>query len=124
MPPFDPPPLEEIKRLLARARVIQSPCDLDLLAFLYRHPRTLLTSEQLAIFVGYTLKDIAKALEVFIEAGLLARTAQQSAHAARLFFLLLAGPERRDVRTLVEVASRRKGRHAIIRALESPRAPR
>ena len=69
----------EIRRLLAQAVVIQSACDLDLLVFLHRHPRTLLTSEQLAGFVGYPLKDIAKALDTFLEAGLLERTAQQSA---------------------------------------------
>jgi hypothetical protein len=122
-PPLDPPLEKEIKGLLARARVIQSACDLDLLKFLHRHPRALLTSEQLAGFVGYALKDIARSLEGFIEAGLLARTAQQSAHAARLFLLLLEGPDLRDVRRIVEIALRREGRHAILRALETPRSP-
>src|SRR5690242_17507918 len=73
----------EIRRLLEQAGMIQSPCDLDLLVYLHRHPRTLLTSEQLAGFVGYSLKDIAKALDTFLEAGLLERTAQKSTHAAR-----------------------------------------
>lgn len=123
MPQLDLPSSQELKRLLARARMIQSPCDLDVLTFLYRHPRTLLTSEQLAGFVGYTLKDVARAVEIFIDADLLARTAQHSAHPARLFSLLLAGPDRREVRTLVEVASTRAGRQAILRALETPRLP-
>jgi DNA-binding MarR family transcriptional regulator len=50
--------------------------------FLHRHPRTLLTSEQLAGFLGYNLKEIARALDSFIEAGLLERTAQQSLREA------------------------------------------
>ncbi|HZU89643.1 MAG TPA: hypothetical protein VE993_10350, partial [Stellaceae bacterium] len=49
---------EEIARLLARAPIIRNACDLDLMVFLHRHPRTLLTSEQLAGFVGYSLNDI------------------------------------------------------------------
>ena len=117
MPPLDPPPLEEMKRLLARARVIQSPCHLDLLAFLYRHPRTLLTSENLAGFVGYPLKDIATSLETFIEAGLLGRTAPQSGHAARLFLLLLDGPQGGGVKALLELASTRPGRQGILEVL-------
>ena len=108
----------EIRRLLAQAVVIQSACDLDLLVFLHRHPRTLLTSEQLAGFVGYPLKDIAKALDTFLEAGLLERTAQQSAHAARMFLLLLGGPQGGGVKALLELASTRQGRQGILAALD------
>lgn len=115
--PFSRPNAEEAKRLLARVAVIQNACHLDLLVFLYRHPRTLLTSEQLAGFVGYTLKDIAKALDVFIEAGLLERTAQQSMHAARMFLLLLEGPQGGGVKTLLEMASTRQGRQGILQVL-------
>jgi hypothetical protein len=59
----------DIKGLLAHVPVIESACDLDLLVFLFRHPRALLTTEQLASFVGYNLKQIAKALDTFIDAG-------------------------------------------------------
>jgi hypothetical protein len=52
----------EVKRLLARVPLIEDACHLDLLLFLYRHPRALLTSAQLAGFVGYNPKDITKAL--------------------------------------------------------------
>lgn len=104
--------------MLAQAVVIQSACDLDLLVFLHRHPRTLLTSEQLAGFVGYPLKDIAKALDTFLEAGLLERTAQQSAHAARMFLLLLGGPQGGGVKALLELASTRQGRQGILAALD------
>jgi hypothetical protein len=59
-----------VKRLLARTPFIRGACDLDLIGFLHRHPRRLLTTEQLAGFVGYNLKEIAKSLDGFIEAGL------------------------------------------------------
>lgn len=113
-----PPHSSETRRLLAQAAVVQSACDLDLLVFLRRHPRTLLTSEQLAEFVGYPLKNIAQAIDTFLEAGLLARTAQQSAHAARMFLLLLDGPQGGGVKTLLESASTRQGRQAILEALD------
>lgn len=116
--PFNGPPQpEETKRLLARAPVIRNACDLDLLVFLRRHPRTLLTSEQLAGFVGYSIKEIAKALDTFIDAGLLERTAQQSTHAARMFLLRLDGPQGGGVRALLELASTRPGRQGILEAL-------
>jgi hypothetical protein len=108
----------EIRRLLEQAGMIQSPCDLDLLVYLHRHPRTLLTSEQLAGFVGYSLKDIAKALDTFLEAGLLERTAQKSTHAARMFLLLLDGPQGGGVKRLLELASTRQGRQKILEAID------
>lgn len=108
---------EEIQRLLARTPVIQNTCDLDLLVFLHRHPRALLTSDQLAGFVGYNLKDIARALEAFIEAGLLARTSQQSLHAARLFLVLLDGPQGPNLSALLELASTRVGRQRVFDVL-------
>lgn len=118
--PFDNHPQpQDPKHLLARTPVIQSACELDLLAFLHRHPRALLTSEQLAGFVGYSIKDIAKALDAFIEAGLLGRTAQQSMHAARLFLLTLDSPHGTAARALVELAGTREGRQAILEALSS-----
>ena len=108
---------EETKRLLARASVIQSASDLDLLIFLHRHPRSILTTEQLAGLVGYDLKDIAKTLESFIEAGMLRRMAQQSPHAARMFLLLLDCPQGRGLTTLLDLASTREGRQRILEAL-------
>jgi hypothetical protein len=108
---------EELKRLLARVRIIQSICDMDLLTFLYRHPRAILTSEQLTEFVGYPLKDIAKTLETFIDARVLERTAQHSGHAARMYLLLLDGPLGGGLRTLLQMASTPQGRQGIVEAL-------
>ncbi len=112
---------EEIKLLLARISVIRNGCDLDLLLFLYRHPRTLLTNEQIAAFVGYEMKQIAQSLEIFIEAGLLART-QNPTHAARMYLLELNGPAGRDYKKLLESASTRPGRRSILEALRPGRS--
>ena len=117
---MDTPQSTETKRLLARVGVVQNPCSLDLLVFLHRHPRTLLTSEHLAEFVGYPLKEIAKALDTFIESGLLGRTVQHSGHAARMFQLLLQSPHGGDVKRLLDQASTRPGRQAILEALNGP----
>ena len=119
---MDAPPLTETKRLLVRVGVIQNPCSLDLLVFLHRHPRTLLTSEHLADFVGYPLKEIAKALEIFLDAGCLARTVQHSGHAARLFQLLLESSLGGDLRRVLDRASTRPGRQALLEALNETTA--
>lgn len=120
MPFNDRTQLELAKRLLARTPFIRNACDLDLIVFLQRHPRTLLTSEQLAGFLGYNLKDIAKALESLIDVGLVERTAQQSLHAARMFTLLLDGPHGGGIRPLLDLAFTREGREAILQALKEP----
>lgn len=115
--------LELARRLLARTPTIRNACDLDLIVFLHRHPRMLLSTEQLAGFVGYNLKDIAKGLDSFIESGLLERTAPQSMHAARMFVLLLDGPHGGGMRALLDLASTRGGRAGILEALNT-RTPR
>src|ERR1051326_1818722 len=103
---------DDVRRLLARAPVIRSAAELDLLVFLYRHPRTLLTNEQLAGFAGYDMKQIAQAIEKFIAAGLLERT-QNSMHAARMYLLLLEGPQTGGLKTLLDMACTRQGRRDI-----------
>lgn len=108
--------LVETKRLLARAPVIRGACELDLLAFLHRHPRSLLTNEQLAAFVGYDMKQIAGVIEAFVIAGLLART-QNPMHAAHLFHLVLQGPHGGGIREILELASTRQGRRNLLEVL-------
>lgn len=103
-------------RLLAQTRVVRHPCDLDLLMFLHRHPRALLTSEQLAAFVGYDIKEVAKSLDAFIDAGLLERM-QNRMHAARMYVLVLEGPHGEGLMALLKLASSRQGRQEILRTL-------
>lgn len=122
---------EEARRLLDRIRVLKHACDLDLLVFFARHPRSLLASESLASFLGYDLKDIAESLDVLMGAGLLKR-AQTPAHAARLYVFALngahLGPDGGWIPALLEMASTRQGRLALRESLgrrsrESPSAP-
>ncbi len=108
--------LEEIRRLLAGTPVIKAACDLDLLVFLHRHPRTLLTNEQLAAFVGYEMKQVAKAIDAFIDAGFLERT-QNPNHAARMYLLVLNGPQGGGLKRFLQLASTRQGRREILELL-------
>lgn len=112
---------DEITRLLARAAVIRSACELDLLVFLHRHPRSLLTNEQLAAFVGYDTKQVAQSIDGFIEAGLLERT-QNPKHAARMYLLVLDGPQGGGLRSILEIATTRQGRQTILEHLNSRRS--
>jgi hypothetical protein len=111
----------EITLLLARTPVLAGACELDLLMFLYRHPRTLLANEQLAVFVGYDMTQIAKAIETFIEAGLVEKT-QNSMHAARMYLLLLEAPHMGGLRALLDLASTQKGRRQILQILVPKRS--
>ena len=112
-----------IERLLARVPVIARHCELDLLVFLYRHPRTLVTNEQLAAFVGYDKKQIAESIEAFIGAGLLERT-QNAMHAARMYLLVLEGPQSGGLKELLELALTRQGRRDILQHLDPGRSNR
>jgi DNA-binding MarR family transcriptional regulator len=86
--------------------------------FLHRHPRTLVTSEQLAAFVGYDIQRIAISLETLIEADLLERT-QNPMHAARMYVLVLDGPQNGGILKLLKLASTRNGRQSILQALDT-----
>lgn len=109
---------ENLRRLLAGMRVIGSACDLDLLVFLYRHPRSMLTNEQLASLVGYEMKQVAASIEALVEAGLLHRT-QHPLHAARMYLLIIDGPRGKALRSLLQIASTRQGRLSIVALLDS-----
>ena len=98
-----------VAHLLAQASVIRNSCDLDLLVFLHRHPRSFLTSEQLATFLGYPLNRVAESLDSFISAALLERT-QNPLHAARLYLLQVDGPRDEGLRTLLQLGATRPGR--------------
>ena len=111
---------EEIKRLLARTSVIRNSCDLDLLVFLHRHPRTLLTNEQIAAFVGHDMKLVAEALDAFIAAGFVERL-HNPMHAARTNLLVVHGPQDKGLKELLELASTRQGRQLMLESLNSNR---
>ena len=109
---------EEIGRLLAQASVIRNGCDLDLLVFFYRHPRTLLTSEQIAAFVGRDMKLVAEALDALIAAGFVERL-HNPTHAARLYLLAVHDPGDKGLKRLLDLATTREGRQEILTILNS-----
>jgi hypothetical protein len=104
--------LDDARRLLDRVSVLRHPCDIDLLVFFARHPRSLLTSEHLASLLGYELKQIADSLEILLEAGFLTRT-QNPTHAARLYVFDVTGASGDWLPGLLELASTREGRQAL-----------
>jgi hypothetical protein len=115
------PQAEEARRLLAHSPLIHGACELDLLVFLHRHPRSMLTTEKLAAFVGHDLQQVGKSLDAFIAAGLVERT-QNPLHAARMYLLVLDGPHGGGLKALLELASTRPGRREILEALNAGRS--
>jgi hypothetical protein len=106
----------DARDLLERIGALRHRCDVDLLVFFARHPRSLLTSESVAAFLGYDLTRIAESLEVLLSAGLLKRTLTP-AHAARMYVFVEDGPHEEATHRLVELSSTREGRLAMREAL-------
>ena len=104
------------RTLLKRLPALQRPCDLDLLVFFARHPRTLISREQLARLLGYQLEEIARSLGVLLAAGFLTRT-ETVAQLARMYVFTTGGTDSGSLPAVVELASTRDGRLALRRAL-------
>jgi DNA-binding MarR family transcriptional regulator len=109
----------EFRELVAHAGLLREACDLDLLVFFWRHPRALLTSEQLAAYIGYDSGAVARSIEGLIAAGLLSRSQDPTPHAGRLYVLKRNGTHGRWLTSLLETASTREGRQSLLRALKS-----
>jgi len=107
----------ELRSLLDRIGAVRRPCDLDLLVFFYRHPRALLTAEQLVAYLGREREEVAKSLDALIEAGLVRRS-QNRSQTARLYVLELDALPGGLVTSFLEIAASRQGRHELIRLLE------
>ena len=104
------------RALLKRLPALQRPCDLDLLVFFAKHPRTLMSSEELARLLGYQLEEIARSLDVLLAAGFLTRT-PTVARLARMYVFTTGGTDGGSLPAVVELASTRDGRLALRRAL-------
>jgi hypothetical protein len=107
---------EPARRLLDRIGILRNPCDLDLLLFFVRHPRSLLTSDQIAAYIGYDVNRIGDSLDRLLDAKLLTRSPNPT-HAARLYVFSVGGPNGGWLPTLVELVSTREGRLAMREAL-------
>jgi hypothetical protein len=103
----------DARRLLSQLEVLRRPSDLDLLVFFARHPRSLLSSEQIAAFVGHDVKEVAASLELLLEAGFLTRT-QNPRHVARMYHLAVPPPGGGWLPALTGFATTREGRLALI----------
>lgn len=102
--------------MLDRIRAVRHACDLDLLLFFYRHPRTLLTGERLVSYLGHDREQVAKSLDGLIEAGLLTRS-QNPSHTARLYTLELDALPGGLLSSFLKLAATRQGRQEAMRLL-------
>ena len=111
---------DRARLLLDRIGVLRHPCDLDLLVFFARHPRSLMASEQLAALLGYGHQQIAESLDVLLRADLVTRT-QKAARPARMYVLASSANDE-WLPPFLEFAATRLGHLAMRRALaRSPR---
>jgi hypothetical protein len=95
-------------------------CDLDLLLFFARHPRVVLTSEQLAAYVGYDLVEVARALDRLLGAGRLKRALNHGA-PGRMYVLEVDHAEE-WLESLRRVCATPEGRNAVKAVLRERRS--
>ena len=96
---------------LVEAAGLRDACDLDLLLFFSRHPRVVLSSEQIAAYVGYEIAQVARALDRLLETGLLRRTLTQGA-SGRMYVLEVDSAEEWFA-SLRRVCATPEGRNAL-----------
>jgi hypothetical protein len=107
---------KRVRDLLDRLLCLKSACDLDLLLFFHRHPRAVLTSERLALYVGHELSEVAKSLETLIAAQLLTRVPRPT-RGARMYLLTSGGPLGGWLDALLRLALTRGGRLMVLAVL-------
>lgn len=114
--------MDDTRTLLNLLPVLQHPCDLDLIVFFATHPRSLLSTEQLARLLGYDVCAIARSLNVLLAAGLLAG-AHQPTRPARMYVLSTDAMTDGPLPVIVALAATREGRLTLRRVLtDSPAA--
>jgi hypothetical protein len=112
---------DDARALLDDVPALERPCDLDLLLFFARHPRTLISTEQLVRLLGYPLSEIGRSRDVLLAAGFLTRT-QNTTQRPPLYEFVPDGADGRSLSAVVELASTRNGRLTLRRALAVARA--
>ena len=115
-------PTDPLAMRLVEAAGLRGACDLDLLLFFSRHPRVVLSSEQLAAYVGYDLVEVARALDLLLGAGLLKRTLNHGT-PGRMYVLEVDHAEK-WLDLLRRVCATPDGRNALKALLEQRRPPR
>lgn len=110
--------MDSARRLLDQIDdLLRHPCDLDLLIFFARHPRTLMGGEQLAILLGYEFKQITVSLDILERAGLLTVSENPTFSALRMYEFIAGDQHAGWLPDLIQLASTREGRLALIRPL-------
>jgi hypothetical protein len=112
-----------IDKILDRLPMIQDACDLDLVRFFAGHPRCLITSEDLAAYVGYDIQQIARSLDTLIAAGVLSRS-QNRTQAVRMYVFNRSAPSGGWLPSLLQLVASREGRAAVLAALKTRSAER
>jgi len=107
---------------LIAAADLRDACHLDLLLFFSRHPRVVLSSEQLAAYVGYDLVEVARALDLLLGAGLLTRALNHGAPGR--MYILESGRAEKWLEPLQRVCATPEGRHAVRALLRERRSTR
>lgn len=113
---------QDLRSLLDRIRGIRHACDVDLLLFFYRHPRALLTGEQLVDFLGYEREQVVKSLEMLIEAGFVTRS-QNPSRTARLYVLELDALPGGLLSRFLSIVATREGRQEVMSLVNSAPDP-
>lgn len=113
-------PRNSVAVQLLEATGLRDACDLDLLLFFSRHPRVVLSSEQLAAYVGYDLVEVARALDLLLGAGLLKRTLNHGA-PGRMYVLEVDHAEE-WLETLRRLCATPDGRNALKALLRERRS--
>jgi DNA-binding transcriptional ArsR family regulator len=113
-------PTDPVAVQLVEAAGLRDACDLDLLLFFSRHPRVVLSSEQLAAYVGYEPAQVARALDRLLETGLLRRTLDQG--GGRMY-VLEVGDAEEWLEPLRRVCATPEGRNALKGLLKQRQSP-
>jgi DNA-binding transcriptional ArsR family regulator len=108
--------MDQARGLLDRVPALQRPCDLDLLLFLARHPRTLMTGDQLARLLGYSRDEVGRAMDVLVGAGLITRSESPN-RAAAMHVVATATAHDEWLDACLAFASTRDGRLTLRRTL-------
>ena len=104
--------------------VLDRPCDLDVLLFLHRHPRALMTADDLARRVGHPVEVVRRSLSALCRGGLMASSepAMTAEPSGVRLYRSVVGAWDDLLPAILWVASSPEGRHALRRALELKRA--
>jgi hypothetical protein len=103
---------------------LRNACDLDLLLFFTRHPSVVLSSEQLAAYVGYDLPEVARSLDLLVGAGVLRRSLNQGA-PGRMYVLEIhrSGEWLESLRRMCTTADGRRALKAVLQQRQSQSEP-